>query len=249
MTEKLRIVSRPPDYAPDKMYISEEDIEGFCHPCEMLEEDNTCFIDFDGDNQPNMAVRKYCDRVKIDGQRGWKQGDKFYPSEWMSRVVEEKEKTMGELAVRMVNEVSPEEIIRTRVLVEREFNDWLTTRDSDYEGPGSEPYDGYYANFFIIVPGWSGGGYLTERYEEKGWLDVPHRKIFEENHRSELYRNMTRRLFTGIIYAAIEVEGLSLEKIYKLNSFERNSEMLAKYIMPVLIRLRAMGFTKPDLWH
>lgn len=168
MTEKLRTVSRPPDYAPDKTHISEEDIKVFCHPCEMLEENNTCFIDFDGDLQPNMAVRNYCDRAKIDGQRGWKQSDKFYPREWMSRVVEEKEKTISERAVKMVGEVSSDETICSRALVEHEFNAYLSTRDPDYLGHGSEPYNGYYANFFVIMPGWGNGGYLTEDYEKKG---------------------------------------------------------------------------------
>lgn len=253
MTEKFRKIPIPPELHPEKKYLSEEEITHFCQPCELLLSDNTCLNDHSYDWQANRAVREYCERAKVKGQRGKKEGGQFYPYDWMNKVTVEIELTKSEKATSMVNSVTAEGLIAAEKAVRQEFASWLINCAGHTPGPTAEEgdYDGYYANFFVILPGWGGGGYLTECYYKQGWLDIPHGEIIDERKRSPLYRTITRRLFTGLVYAAIEKEGLSLERIYALNQnpLDRCSGILIDYCMPVLVRLRAIGFTKNDLWH
>ncbi len=105
--------------------------------------------------------------------------------------------------------------------------------------------EGYFNNFIYNLP----GSRLRVKLEELGVeLNIRH----QDDHQlhSELFRGQTRKQFYGTIDKAIQTTGLNLEEITQLcEEAERTSDAskLHKYIFPVFIRLRAMGYSRYDL--
>lgn len=237
---------------PKGTSISEADIYDFCKPCEKLGKDNLCTsLVHPFEEQAENAIRLYCEMAKVKGVRGTLDEARFYERDWLRHVyvVKEYEETVTPEARDFARNLTKQAWKEMQQIVESEFQQYwegeLNRDPTRYKGLTPEEindriYDYYFANFLAIVPGTE---LHARRYEyyQKHWDEYPSK----EYRHTELYCSQTHRQFTGIVYAAVEAEGLSIEEIFRLSEgrdqFYEQANLFT-YLLPLYIRLRALGY-------
>lgn len=102
----------------------------------------------------------------------------------------------------------------------------------------------YFNNFDSRLP----GGFLRDMMVRSSFMDD---KGEPDPPRSDLRNSQTPREFFAVIDKSIEDEGLDPNEIERLVKGIRNSPevpiALSKYVFPVYVRLRAIGYSHFDL--
>lgn len=187
---------------------------------------------------------------------------------------EERQSSMTEEILELVGGVCEEEIGEAKSFVDEDIErDWeiylLKNPDIDKLDPRIKEnlkYQKYFNNFKMRLPGYYYKKPIFQRYKGdswdityKEWLDNFYDKFGanEEERKnygwySELRLKQTGKEFIGTIYACIDDSGLSIAEIVQKqdemnDSIEPEIKDFFKFVMPVYLRLIALGYNRRDL--